>query len=189
MLKFRSVVLMALLVLLAACGGGETPPIDGPPAPVSTLVDTGQILCYDTAVRVIDCAGTGQDGELSINPPAYTDNGNGTVTDDVTGLTWQQLDAGPAYTWDEAGSYCSGLLLGGHSDWRLPTRRELVSIVDYGVVSPTLDSRYFIGPPLDVYWTSTDYADSTVGAWYVNFNTSYVFTQNKNVSFHVRCVR
>ncbi|MBI5675484.1 MAG: hypothetical protein HZC48_06640 [Nitrospirae bacterium] len=56
------------------------------------LPDTGQTKCYRGVdpYDEIPCAGTGQDGEYNINPLSYTDNGNGTVTDNNTGLMWQK---------------------------------------------------------------------------------------------------
>ena len=60
-----------------------------PPAPVPK---TGQVTCYDAGGNVINCAGTGQDGELQkgveLPTPRFTDKGNGTVKDNLTGLTW-----------------------------------------------------------------------------------------------------
>ena len=112
------------------------------------LPDTGQTTCYDTAGNVISCASTGQDGAYNINPMSYTDNGNGTVTDNNTGLMWQKQDDGNRYNWYQAsGTYnaaynptsqdvCGSLTLGSHSDWRLPTKKELMSIVNYGIPPP-----------------------------------------------------
>ncbi|NWF76199.1 MAG: DUF1566 domain-containing protein [Nitrospirae bacterium] len=132
------------------------------------LPDTGQTKCYDTAGNEISCAGTGQDGEYNINPMSYTDNGNGTVTDNNTGLIWQKCSVGQnndstcsgsalTYNWYQAsGTYhetynpfsqdvCGSLNLGGHSDWRLPTKKELVTIVDYSIPypGPTINTTYF----------------------------------------------
>ena len=75
------------------------------------------------------------------SPPApnlesYTDNGDGTVTDNVTELMWQQSFSSSTFTWGSAGtsgtaqSYCATLATGGHDDWRLPSVTELASIVD-----------------------------------------------------------
>jgi hypothetical protein len=61
----------------------------------------------------------------------FVDNGNGTVTDTSTGLTWQQATAPGAYTWKEALAYCENLTLGDRSDWRLPTLKELRSIREH----------------------------------------------------------
>ncbi|MDQ1333920.1 MAG: hypothetical protein QG552_870, partial [Thermodesulfobacteriota bacterium] len=67
----------------------------------------------------------------------FVDKGNGTVTDTSTGLMWQQDTARDdqgnydTMTWEEALAYCEGRTLGGHTDWRLPTIKELRSLVDY----------------------------------------------------------
>jgi len=91
------------------------------------LPDTGQTGDYTTTF--------GEDSDYTINPPSYTDNGNGTITDNVTGLTWQKEDDNIERAWDNANTYCDDLTLGGYSDWRLPSDMELMSIVNYG--SPT----------------------------------------------------
>jgi hypothetical protein len=63
----------------------------------------------------------------------FVDNSDGTVTDTSTGLMWQQATASGTYTWEQALTYCENLTLpaGGYSDWRMPNRNELQSIVDY----------------------------------------------------------
>jgi hypothetical protein len=94
-----------------------------------TLPATGQTTCYDDSGNVISCTGTGQDGANIRNPLSYTDNGDGTVTDNVTGLMWEKQDDGNTYNWYQAsGTYdatnnpisqnvCGGLSVGGYSDW------------------------------------------------------------------------
>ncbi len=115
------------------------------------LPDTGQTICSDSSGNDIACGGTGQDGQYGINAMSLTDNGDGTVTDNNTGLMWQQQDDGNVYDWYEAsGIYdatsnpsslnvCGSLNLGGHSDWRLPTDKELQGIVDYSLSDPSID--------------------------------------------------
>ena len=76
------------------------------------------------------------------------DNGNGTVSDNATGLMWQQdtaRDGGnyDAMTWEEALAYCEALNLGGLTDWRLPTIKELRSLVDYGEYNPAINKTFF----------------------------------------------
>src|SRR5207245_11724451 len=74
---------------------------------------TGQMTCWDTNGNVIPCAGTGQDGDLRKGAPlSYTDNGNGTVTDNNTGLVWEQLsmdgsvhDVSTTYPWENASAH------------------------------------------------------------------------------------
>ena len=140
------------------------------------LPDTGQTKCYQTwePWAEIPCAGTGQDGWYNINPMSFTDNGNGTVTDNNTGLMWQQQDDGLTYNWYQASgtfdvtynpasqNVCSAISLGEHSDWRLPSERELFTIVDYGIPDPgpTIDTTYFPNTKLHWYWSSTDDASA-----------------------------
>ena len=92
----------------------------------------------------------------------YTDNGDGTVTDNVTGLMWEQKtdDGGPQdkdnkYTWKDALAYCENLVLGGYSDWRMPTPKELERLVDLGKSSPAIDTAYFPNTNNGLYWTGT----------------------------------
>jgi hypothetical protein len=88
------------------------------------------------------------------NLESYTDNEDGTVTDNVTGLMWQQASPLSGYAWADAVAYCSTLTLAGHSDWRLPTLIELYSIVDIG--QPTMlqaISTYFSSG--DLIWSSS----------------------------------
>ena len=77
------------------------------------------------------------------NTPSYTDNGNGTVTDNVTGLVWTQDVSDSAMPWSDASSYCESLTIGGHADWRLPTVKELWSIRDFSQGWPWVDTDYF----------------------------------------------
>ena len=79
------------------------------------------------------------------NEASYTDNGDGTVRDNVTGLAWQRRAPTGTFTWDQALAYCSGLTLGGYDDWRVPTRIELTSIVDFTRSGAKLDASAFAG--------------------------------------------
>jgi hypothetical protein len=145
------------------------------------LPDTGQTQSYTDTF--------GEDSDYLIYPPAYQDNGDGTVTDLNTGLMWQQATSGSQMDWDSAGSYCSGLSLAGHSDWRLPASDELQSIVDYGESSPAIDTTAFPGSQSSYYWSSTTLVSSTSHAWFVNFSSGYVGNNPKSASYYVRCVR
>ena len=88
---------------------------------------------------------------------SFTDNHDGTVTDNVTGLFWQQTVSGGTFTFDQATKGCIALTLGGHTDWRVPTMIELVSIIDYGrAVNPALDQTVFPGVMTNSgFWSST----------------------------------
>ena len=61
----------------------------------------------------------------------FVDNGDGTVTDEATGLTWMQADSGKGMDWPSALEYAEKMVFAGHDDWRLPSAKELQSIVDY----------------------------------------------------------
>jgi hypothetical protein len=61
----------------------------------------------------------------------FVDNGDGTITDQATGLIWMQSDSGVGMDWPQALAYCEGSTTAGHDDWRLPNAKELQSIVDY----------------------------------------------------------
>ena len=124
------------------------------------------------------------------NPQSYTDNGDGTVTDNVTGLMWQQAASPNTYTWADAVAYCPTLALAGHSDWRLPLRIELLSIVDVGHRNPSIDGTYFPSTPADYFWSASPVAGSPSYAWIVFFligHSEYNFTVSD--SGFARCVR
>jgi len=120
----------------------------------------------------------------------YTDNGDGTVTDNVTGLMWQQLTPSANYDQAQALMYCAELTLGAHSDWRLPSVIELVSIVDTGTYNPSIDSDFFPATPaVGFYWSVTPYAGQTANAWGVYFNNGYSASVDTSTPYSVRCVR
>jgi hypothetical protein len=159
---------------------------------------TGQTKCYNAAGAEIACTGTGQDGDLQKGvtwpTPRFTDNSNGTVTDNLTGLMWAEnanLPSGKK-TWNDAIDYCNSLSLGGHTDWRLPNVRELHSLIDFSQYNPALPS----GHPFenvktdDYYWASTTYAGNTTYPWYVYLLTGYVSSgENKTSPYYVWPVR
>jgi hypothetical protein len=124
------------------------------------------------------------------NLESYTDNGDGTVTDNVTGLMWQQAVSTTRYTWAQAVAYCPTLSLAGHRDWRLPSRIELVSIVDLGVTSgATINATYFPSTPTSWFWSSSPLAGSSSYAWGVPFSSGDAGNGDVSFSFNVRCVR
>jgi len=121
---------------------------------------------------------------------SYTDNGNGTITDNITTLMWQKQDDGTGRTWEQAISYCESLSLGGYADWRLPNIKELRSIIDLTKYDPAINSTYFPNTQSAFYWSSTTFADYNTSAFNVDFysgNSSDII--NKTLSHAVRCVR
>jgi hypothetical protein len=126
------------------------------------------------------------------NPSSYTiDAANGVVTDNVTGLMWQRDVAPKTYTWKLAKQYCANLSLGGQTDWRLPVRIELVSLVDFmkPQPGPTIDTVAFPNTPGDLFWTSSPMVGVPSNAWFVNFYYGHTFTNGAAAMGQVRCVR
>lgn len=126
----------------------------------------------------------------SVSWADFVDNENGTVTDTVTGLMWQQGYSGKR-SWQEALAYCEGCTEAGYADWRLPNIRELESIVDWTEYEPAIDTvfdcRSFS------YWSSSTNADNPNYAWSVGFwhgDVSNVTDKDVDqFDSYVRCVR
>ena len=105
---------------------------------------TGQTTSYQTGDD-----GTYQKGVAWPSPRFIVQGDTNTVMDNLTGLMWaRNANLGGAMTWSNAVVYCEGLTYGGHSDWRLPNRRELLSLVNDGVLVPRAAVRTsFCGRP------------------------------------------
>ncbi len=116
-----------------------------------------------------DTIGSGLSDAVATATGGYADNGDGTVTDTSTGLMWQQQACSSTQTWEQALAYCEGLNLGGHTDWRLPTIKELRSLVDYSRYNPAINTTYFPNAAASWYWSSTTGAHGTYFAWVVGF--------------------
>ncbi len=123
--------------------------------PVSGRIpDTHQGSCFDDH-NIISCPKPwqpwyGQDAQYEGAIPDYRNNGDGTVTDLVTGLMWQQGHNAKRLGWYDASTACSALKLGGHSDWRLPAIKELFSLIDFRGAAgrrPYLDDAFEIHEP------------------------------------------
>lgn len=152
--------------------------VEGCSGSITGLPGTGQVTTYAPG----DDADVGAGGALS-----YRDNGNGTVTDIRSGLTWEKktdANVNENYTWESAFAYVAelnamngGAGFAGHNDWRLPNVRELLSIVDYGRANPSIHPIF--GPTAGVlnyvmFWSSTSWAgyQPQYNAWAVNFRDS-----------------
>ena len=115
----------------------------------------------------------GDDGDLQMGIswpiPRFTDNEDGTATDNLTGLMWSK-DANiyGLQTWTDALALCDSCTVGGYADWRLPNIRELQSLMDYERLDPALPSGYpFTNVWFDFYWSSTTYIKAPSCAWSV----------------------
>ena len=114
---------------------------------------------------------------------------HGAVTDVKTKLTWQQATSSTTYTQADAASACATLSLNG-GGWRLPTVKELVTLVDVSVASgPTIDSTAFPDTPSGPFWSSTSSAEAAGVAWAVYFSGGNAYSDEVSNSDYVRCVR
>ena len=169
------------------------------------LPQTGLALCVDSQGAEIVCTGTGQDGEIKAGlawpDPRFLDNGDGTITDQLTGLMWSK-DAGTptdgsctggAMSWQAALNYIAcinGNNYLGHNDWRLPNVNEMESLAHIGVAksSAWLNGQGFINAGA-TYWSSTTFTASTGYAWSLDFDgnrVSYSYKTNNIFAWPVR---
>ena len=124
--------------------------------------------------------------------PRFTDNGNGTVSDNATGLTWQQDCSVQPYSWNDAFAYVSDLNqqnFAGHSDWRLPNQMELFSLINYGECDPAIEESFFYGTQSGDYWSGNTGENHPTLAWYVSFNGGGGDQFQKTITLYVRAVR
>lgn len=142
--------------------------------------------------------------------PTFTDNSDGTVTDNRTGLMWDKCPQGLSgancdtggitpMNWVAALQAAADAASGGykgHTDWRLPNKKELESLVDITNFDPALDTTAFPGPGNaslsgnePFYWSSTTNSPNPLQAWLVVFRNGIVGTLNKTGGISVRLVR
>jgi len=148
------------------------------------IVATNQVYCYDDKSS-ISCpadgqAFYGQDAQYTGNTPRYQDNGDGTVTDLVTGLMWQ-ANPGEKMTYDQAATGASSFNLTGYSDWRLPTIKELYSLIDFSGtdVSRCVDESTCKAIPfIDTDTFNFEYGDTAAGERMIDsqWATSSIYT-------------
>lgn len=159
------------------------------------LPKTGQTTSYQS----------GDDGDLEKGYPRtgtrFVDKGDGTITDNATGLQWvkdpSQLGGNwgtpgsPAtMKWNDAIDECLALTYAGHSDWRLPNIKELVSIIDFENTNPAIDSTFVC--KANRYRSSTTYIDDTTRCFYVHFyhgESEYSLKTTEGDNYYARPVR
>jgi hypothetical protein len=155
------------------------------------VLKTGQTTSY----------ATGDDGNFQIGTArSYTDNSDGTIKDNATGLTWQKCSrglsgatcaSGSATTvdWTTANSYCSSLSLASKT-WRLPTIQELGNLSDFGQSSQFINVTFFPNTIASYYISNNNFLiNSTYLVWNVNYSDGSIDISYRDVSnYSVRCV-
>jgi hypothetical protein len=188
-------------VQMTAAAGGAAP-----------LADTGQAACWDDQGAPRLCPGTGEDGETQAGmtwpTPRFTDNGDGTVRDNLTGLDWLQDGNCPgtsmgwqaALTWiasplNAGGTACANYAAGTFNDWRLPNIKELLSLADLSQSSPALAPGHpFVNVPTgesnENYWSSSSPSGFPTNAFTLWISFGGTGTPDKDaVSHYVWAVR
>jgi hypothetical protein len=150
----KKIGLIAQLLCLATLMNAQTTTKS-----MTKLPDTGQTGDYTTTF--------GEDADYTVNAPSYTNNGNGTITDNVTGLMWQQTDGGEM-TVESAATYVTALRLGGYSDWRLPTTHEGFSILNHQNNNPAVNTTYFTATAAEYWWSSDKQVGDATKIWCTN---------------------
>lgn len=179
--------------------------------PVFGRICTSQFKCFDNH-NEIPCPSQGepfygQDANKAREglcaPKSFTIVDTGIENEDIvrdnnTGLEWMKsLENDKDFKWSDAKHYCSDLEYGGHDDWRVPSPKEYLSIVDNGRSYPTMDTRYFDAPqPYGEHnyinynsWTSVMDVHSEWWYWAVGFDDGSLDDIADNSTRFVRCVR
>ncbi|MBC7523306.1 MAG: DUF1566 domain-containing protein [Flavobacterium sp.] len=154
---------------------------------MNLIPDTGQNISYTTTF--------GEDNDYTINAPSYTNNNNGTITDNITGLMWQQVDGGEM-TIENAFIYADNLVLGGFSDWLLPSPMESFSILNHQNNNPAMNTTFFMVSDAEYWWTNSYQAGDNTKVWCTNAGggignkpKSETISAGGIKKYHVRAVR
>ena len=178
-------------------------PVRGTTTLPAQIPQTGQTTSYaagDDGALQKGTVGTTASGRfIAATDPNGTacTSGQEVESDLQTGLMWIKAPSATTYSWADAiakqptagaaipATYC------GYSDWRLPNRNELRSLVNYGQENPAtwLNSAGFNNVQEDYYWSSTTYANDTTYAWYIQMYDGFVSNHDKTTTFYVWPVR
>jgi len=165
--------------------------------PMTNTTFEGRLDVNDGNVTIVDDGCWLKDDKSScVNNFIIDGCGVGTVLDKGTGLCWQRNMSsfydydGTTLNWTDAKNYCSGLSLGGHSNWNLPTKEELMSLTDLSRSSPAIvggNNNKFQNVVNNLYWTVSTY-HAAGNAWIVNLYGGGGYFNDKSSSYYVTCV-
>ena len=150
-------------------------------------VSVNNDLCLKTQTYNVICvSGDEMQPAKSDNFTTQTISEAVVVTDSATGLMWQK-EYETNKTWQEALKYCEDSTYAGYSDWRVPNKNELASLVNYEKSDSPYS--YFPDMPSHIFCSSSTRLDSAVLACLVSFDTGIVTSNTKTSKYYVRCVR
>jgi len=140
--------------------------------------------------------------ELTSPTSRFTLNGDGTATDNKTGLTWMRCISGRDWdgstcsygsnifpTWDESLAIAENITFAGKSDWRVPNIKELITITEKACWAPSINETVFPNSRSSMYWTSSPAANSGFAAWRVDFLYGETFNLDKWYQTNLLVVR
>lgn len=127
-------------------------------------------------------------GSMNIPITRFTDNKDGTITDNFNGLIWQQESA-KKMNLVNAKKYSVSLVLGGSEDWRLPSITELAMLCDRNYKDPAIDKNYFLNIASERYWTGTNLAMHDDKQWFVDMEYGMTSYDDPSAELYVICVR
>lgn len=151
-------------------------------------------------IALADCTNRNTDITLSKPDNIYTDHGDGTVTDNETGLMWKKCTLGLSGNdcsigsiryrpWGGALTTANSNSDHGYDDWRLPNIKELASLIENACNDPAINESIFPNTPSVSFWASSPAKDSAFTPWYVEFNRGNIFGIINIAPAGVRLVR
>lgn len=173
----------------------------------SLLIHRQTLACILIGILAADCQAFQECRENFAVPSTPIedfefDDSRGIVIHRVTGLIWMRCSLGQtwdgqgsckdfpkSYSWQDALKAAESFVFAGYSDWRLPNKNELTSILETQCVSPSINLKVFPNTPITYYWTSSNFVNNNQYAWSVHFNNSFVTNEYKSGALQVRLVR
>jgi len=188
------ILLFGLNLSITSCNREPNPTPDQVVISGYPIVDTDISAFYSNLAIIsspsVGAAFFGQDASYQGNLPSYKNNGDGTITDNVTGLMWER-DMGTKISFEEAFPKAETSTLGGYTDWRVPSIKELYSLILFTgrvkgaeAINMFIDTEYFLQPLGDVSigereidaqtWSSTEYVGRTMNANETVFGVNFI---------------